>query len=146
MTSVVRSALVPRTCTRMYALVNDFESYPRRFAWCEAAREIERDGEHVIARLTVRLAGLSATFTTRNTLTLNERIAIRLVDGPFSKLEGLWEFKALGEHGTRISLSMDFAVAGSFVGTALAAGFHRVADHMVDDFVRAALAEDDGGA
>jgi len=144
MTRVVRSALVPRPQARMYALVNDFESYPRRFAWCEAARELERDGEHVNARLTVRLAGLTASFTTRNTLTPNERIAIRLVEGPFSKLEGLWEFKALGDAGTKISLSMDFAVARTFVGTALAAGFHKIADRMVEDFVQAALEESDG--
>ena len=139
MTRVVRSALVPRPQQRMYELVNDFPSYPRRFSWCEAASELERDGEHVLARLTVGIAGLSASFTTRNTLTPPERIAIRLVDGPFSKLEGAWEFRALGEEGTKISLTLDFAVAGKWAGSALAAGFHRIADHMVDDFVRAAL-------
>jgi ribosome-associated toxin RatA of RatAB toxin-antitoxin module len=31
-------------------------------------------------------------------------------------------------------------MAGKLVGSALAAGFHKLADHMVDDFVRAALA------
>jgi ribosome-associated toxin RatA of RatAB toxin-antitoxin module len=125
----------------LYALVDDFASYPRRFAWCEKAEVVERADDHVIARLTVRVAGLSATFTTRNTLAPPERISIQLVEGPFSKLEGVWEFRALGTEGTKISLGMDFAVAGKWAGSALAAGFHRIADHMVDDFVRAALAE-----
>ena len=141
MTSVVRTALVPRPQEKMYALVDDFASYPRRFDWCERAEVVERAEDHVIARLTVRVAGLSATFTTRNTLTPPERIGLKLVDGPFSKLEGAWEFRALGDAGTKISLRMDFAMAGKWAGSALAAGFHRIADHMVDDFVRAALEE-----
>lgn len=139
MTRVVRSALVPRPQARLYELVNDFAAYPRRFAWCEAAQELERDGAHVLARLTVGVAGLSATFTTRNTLEPPARIGLALVDGPFSKLEGAWEFRALGDAGTKISLTLDFALAGKLAGSALAAAFHRIADHMVDDFVRAAL-------
>jgi len=79
-------------------------------------------------------------FTTRNRLEPPSRIDITLVEGPFTSLEAVWEFRALGEHGAKISLVLSFEPAGRLLGGALALGFHRVADHMVDDFVRAAMA------
>jgi ribosome-associated toxin RatA of RatAB toxin-antitoxin module len=137
---VERSALVPRSQAFLYELVNDFESYPRRFAWCVKAEALEQDAEHKVARMTLSLGGMNVVFTTRNRLEPPSRIAMSLVEGPFTSLEGVWEFRALGEHGAKISLVLSFEPAGRLLGGALALGFHRVADHMVDDFVRAAMA------
>lgn len=141
MTQVHRSSLVPRPVAQVYDVVNDVASYPRRFDWCSDATVLSRDPGEVVARLAVRFAGMGTTFTTRNLLVPNERIGLELVDGPFTALRGAWTFRALGERGCKVALDLDFEMSGRLVGTALAAGFAAFADHLVDDFVRAALSQ-----
>ena len=141
MTHVHRSALVPRPASQVYDVVNDVEAYPRRFDWCNEATVLSRKPDEVVAKLSVRFAGMGTTFTTRNRLVPDERISLELVEGPFTALRGAWSFKALGERGCKVALDLDFEMSGKLVGSALAAGFAAVADHLVDDFVRAALAQ-----
>ena len=141
MQEVERSALVPRPASRLFELVNDVASYPRRFNWCSRGEVLERDEHGMLARMTVSIGGMQATFSTRNEFAAPERISMRLAEGPFSHLEGLWTFTPLGDLGSRISLNMRFDFAGRLLNSALAAGFHQFADRMVDDFVRAAMAD-----
>lgn len=138
-TSISRSALVPRSADTMYALVNAVEDYPRRFTWCERAWVLERADDSLVARLAVRHAGLATQFATRNTLTPGQRIDMQLVEGPFTALRGSWQFQALGEQGCKVQLDLDYTVDNALVGSALAIGFQALADRMVGDFVKVAL-------
>lgn len=139
MPRIQRSALVGCSAQQIFDLVNDVDSYPRRFDWCDAAQVRERGPDWLVANLEVRLGALKTAFATRNTLIAPERIEMQLVDGPFRALTGVWEFRALGDIGCKVTLSMEFEVAGRLVGSALALGFQHLADRMVDDFVREAL-------
>jgi ribosome-associated toxin RatA of RatAB toxin-antitoxin module len=138
MSRVERSALVRASAARMFALVNDVPGYPRRFAWCEGAAVLDESPECVIARLDLRIAGLRMSVTTRNDLVPDRSIALGLVDGPFRHFAGIWQFAELGEEACKVSLRLEFDIAGRLVGSALASGFKGVADRMVDDFVREA--------
>lgn len=91
-----RQALVRFTPEQMFDLVNDVEAYPRRFPWCLGARVSERDGEHLVARLDLRFAGITQHFSTRNTLDRPRSIRMQFVDGPFDWLHGVWQFTPLG--------------------------------------------------
>lgn len=143
MASIHRHALVRHSAVRMFGLVNDVASYPKRFSWCESSSVIEQSGKHMLARLDLRVAGLGISFTTRNKLSSPTRIALQLVDGPFSEFKGLWIFHTLSEDACKVSLSMDFEVASKLVGSAMAIGFKGLADRMVDDFCREADRSDD---
>ncbi|MFY2764998.1 type II toxin-antitoxin system RatA family toxin [Arenimonas sp. MALMAid1274] len=138
MTSIHRHALVRHSALRMYTLVNDVAAYPARFSWCEDAEVLESSDTHMLARLDLTVAGLRTSFTTRNTLSAPTRIELKLVEGPFRKFTGLWQFHSLAEDACKVSLSLDFDVAGVVLGTALAVGFQGLADKMVDDFCREA--------
>lgn len=142
MTRIQRHALVMHSASRMFHLVNEVDAYPPYFNWCEAATVLERDENSMLARLDLRIAGFRANFTTRNRWVEPTRIDLELVDGPFRQLEGHWGFHALDEEACKVSLSLDFDVAGSLVGSALAIGFQGLADRLVDDFCRIAKAED----
>ena len=122
----------------MFDLVNDVESYPRRFAWCAGAAVLAREPDAIVARLDVRIAGATQSFSTRNTLESPRRIAMQLADGPFSTLSGVWEFDALGESGCKISLALDFEYRGRILAPVFRAGFEKLADRMVDEFCREA--------
>jgi ribosome-associated toxin RatA of RatAB toxin-antitoxin module len=124
----------------MFDLVNDVERYPARFGWCASAEVLEDRDDLRVARLGLRFAGATATFTTRNELERPTRIGLELVDGPFRALRGQWWFQPLGDAGCKVMLDLDFEMNGGLVGTALAIGFHKLADHLVEEFVRAAQA------
>lgn len=134
MIQIRRSALVRQTPEHMFDLVNDVEAYPSRFAWCAGAHVLARDESTLTARLDLRLAGLTQSFTTRNTTSRPERIHMQLVEGPFRSLQGEWTFLALGDAGCKIAFALDFDYAGRLTAPALRMGFRSLADRMVDDF------------
>jgi ribosome-associated toxin RatA of RatAB toxin-antitoxin module len=143
MISIQRHALVRHSAARMYGLVNDVASYPRRFPWCEAAQVLEQSEQSMLAKLDIRVAGVRVSFTTRNALIAPTRIELQLVEGPFRRLRGTWVFHTLSEDACKVSLSLEFEVASKLVGSALAIGFQGLADRMVDDFCRQADVADD---
>lgn len=122
----------------MFALVNDVPAYPRRFDWCNDAQVLESSDTHMVARLDLGLGALTTWFTTRNDFRAPHHIDLSLVDGPFRKLSGRWEFHALDESACKISLTLNFEPTVRLLGPALAIGFQKLADRMVDDFIRAA--------
>jgi len=141
MSRIERSALVRVSAATMFALVNEVEGYPARFAWCAGAAVLERDDASMLARLDLRIGAMRSSFTTRNIWVADQSINLALVEGPFSDLSGGWRFDALAADACRVSLVLDFEFAGRLVGGALASGFRGLADHLVDDFVRAAKRE-----
>ncbi len=141
MPRIERSALVGQPPERMFALVNDVESYPRRFSWCDAVDVQERDETSLVARLDLGLGALRTWFTTRNTLTPPEAIDMQLRDGPFKTLDGRWTFQSLGPDACKVTLVLEFEPKSRLMLPALTLGFHALADRMVDDFVRVAERE-----
>lgn len=143
MASIHRHALVHHSAVRMFGLVNDVASYPSRFSWCESTSVLEQSDEHMLAQLDVKVAGMSVSFTTRNTLLAPTRIDLKLDKGPFRELQGQWIFHSLVEDACKVSLSLSFEVASKLIGSAMAVGFQGLADRMVDDFCREADRSDD---
>ncbi len=138
MTSIHRHALVRHSAARMYGLVNDVASYADRFSWCEGSEVLEKSKSEMLARLDLRIAGFPLSFTTRNALSPPNTIELTLEEGPFRQFGGLWVFHSLDEGACKVSLTLDFDIAGKLVGTALALGMQGLADKMVDDFCREA--------
>ncbi|WP_058834715.1 type II toxin-antitoxin system RatA family toxin [Luteimonas abyssi] len=138
MPKIERSALVEQPASRMFALVHDVEAYPTRFAWCDRAEVIESTPERQVARLDLGIGALRTWFLTENALDPPHRIDMHLKDGPFKRLEGRWEFKALDAAACKVTLTLDFEPRSRLLLPALTAGFRGLADRMVDDFVRVA--------
>ena len=138
---IERSALVMRPASAMYALVADVEAYPRRFDWCRAASVMEQGQGRMKARLDLQLAGFRTWFVTENTLEAGRAMDMRLVDGPFKRLHGRWEFLPLSEAASKVSLTLEFEPASSLLAPVIRLGLQGLADRMVDDFVRTARAE-----
>lgn len=138
MREVKRSALVAQPAARMFALINDIESYPLFLPWCTSAQVQSRTEQEIIATIGVRRGALTAQFTTRNELTANRHIAMRLVSGPFKTLEGGWNFTpvdAPGQAGCRVDLLLRFAFANRLTGMIFEPLFEETAVSLVDAFV-----------
>jgi ribosome-associated toxin RatA of RatAB toxin-antitoxin module len=133
MTIVKRSRTVTYSCEQMYRLVNEVEGYAEFLPYCTDSKVLHRDADEVQATLVIGAAGMSKAFTTRNRLQENKMIEIRLVDGPFSHLEGFWRFDEV-DGGCKISFDLEFEFAGKIFSMLLGPVFDQVTDKMVDAF------------
>ncbi|MGE8296410.1 MAG: type II toxin-antitoxin system RatA family toxin [Pseudomonas sp.] len=137
-TRIQRSALLPYPAQALYDLVNDVASYPQFLPWCSASEVLEVSETHMLASLEVAKAGIGQRFVTRNALLPAQRIEMNLQEGPFTSLNGVWEFKALGEKACKISLDLTFDYAGPLVRATLGPLFNQAANTMVDAFCQRA--------
>jgi len=135
---VRRSATVSQPPARMFDLVADVETYPEFLPWCRSAAVRERGPDGVVATLEISRGPIRRAFTTRNRLHPHERIELELVDGPFRRLAGCWRFDPIGESGCRVSLELDFELAGGVLRRALQPVFSEIANTMVGAFCRRA--------
>jgi ribosome-associated toxin RatA of RatAB toxin-antitoxin module len=119
----------------MFALVQDIEGYPQFVPWVSAAQVISRTESEVIGQLEMERSGLREKFTTRNVLMPPNRMDLKLVDGPFKVLEGIWSFDAIGDKGTRIGLSIRFEFANPMLSFMLSKTFEKSCAQLVDAFV-----------
>ena len=143
MREVRRTALVAQPPERMFALINDIESYPQFLPWCTSAHVQSRTDRELIASIGVRRGPLNSQFTTRNELTANRHISMRLVSGPFKTLEGDWTFTPVnvpGHSGCRVDLVLRFAFANRLAALVFEPLFEETAASLVDAFVARARA------
>ena len=137
-TRIQRSALLPYPAKALFDLVNDVASYPQFLPWCSASEVLEVSETHMLASLEVAKGGIGQRFVTRNVLLPVQRIEMNLQEGPFSSLNGVWEFKALGDKACKISLDLTFDYAGPLVRATLGPLFNQAANTMVDAFCKRA--------
>ena len=137
-TRIQRSALLPYPARALYDLVNDVASYPQFLPWCSAAEVLESNDHLMRATLKVGRAGISQQFTTRNALVPGESITMKLEQGPFSALHGVWQFQALSDKACKITLDLSFEYSGALVKATLGPLFNQAATTMVDAFCKRA--------
>jgi ribosome-associated toxin RatA of RatAB toxin-antitoxin module len=140
MRQIKRSALVAQPPSRMFALINDIESYPAFVPGCTHARVESRTPGEIVATLGVQKGPMRAELTTRNTLEQDRRVHMSLVQGPFRELEGEWTLTPVGDNGCRVDLSMRFAFKNPMSAVLLEPLFEQTASSLVDAFVARARA------
>ena len=134
-----RSALLPYTTDEIYALVSDILTYPEFLPWCSGTEILSQEGEELSARIGFSVGGVSQSFTTRNRLQPGKEIAMQLVDGPFSQLEGRWRFEPLGDAGCKISLLLEYDFSSKMVSLVVGPVFNKIANTLVDAFQKHAV-------
>ena len=143
---IERSALVPHSAAQMFELVNDVERYPEFLPWCSGARVLAQSGNAQDAMLTIVSGRWQGQFTTRNVTEPPHGIHMRLLNGPFRRLEGQWQFVELSGtgdiDGCKVSLTLDFDMARPMLGRAFGGVVSRTASAIVDAFCARARACD----
>jgi ribosome-associated toxin RatA of RatAB toxin-antitoxin module len=138
MATVSKSVLVPYSARQMFDLVERVEDYPRFLPWCSGSSVSERSEAGMTATVEIDFKGLRQRFTTVNAHAPGQRIDMRLKEGPFSRLQGTWQFVALRDDACKVSFELDYAFAGGLISRLLSPVFDQIAASMVDAFVRRA--------
>lgn len=152
MKHVQKSVLLWYSPHEMYSLVTNVQDYPKFLPWCDRAEVLQAHDDGVTARLHIAFAGVRQAFTTRNVNALDEQVVMKLVDGPFSKLEGVWRFIPLQTPGQsapanggpaqptacKVEFSLQYAFANRPLELVVSPVFDRIANTFVDAFVKRA--------
>ena len=138
MARVEKSVLVGHTPERMFELVDRVEDYPAFLPWCGGTALKLRDAAHTVATIHIAYLGVRQSFTTENTKIRPHEMRIRLLDGPFSHLEGDWLFRPLGDAACKIEFRLEYTFSSKLLETVLAPVFGHITNTFVDAFVKRA--------
>ena len=138
MKHVHKTAIVPYSSRNMYELVNCIEEYPQCLPWCQSTAVLSRQTHEIVAKIQMGSIALGKAFTTRNKLVIDEQIEMQLVDGPFKRLHGKWQFHKLGELGCKVILTLDFEIANPVLSKVLTPIFTQIVNSLMDAFIKRA--------
>ncbi len=135
MAQVQKTVLIHHSASRMYALVDDVKKYPEFLPWCGGVDLIKQDEASTVATLHIDYHGLHQKFTTENLKTFPSLMEIKLKDGPFKHLEGVWRFIELNESACKIEFMLNYEFANIIIEKIISPVFSHIANTFVDGFV-----------
>lgn len=141
MKTVHKSVLIWYSPEEMYALVTGVEQYPEFLPWCDRSAVLQRTETGMTAEIGIAFSGLRQTFVTENTHEPGKRVQVRLVKGPFSRLDGDWHFHTVGdgaERACKVELMLHYGFDSTTLSALVGPVFDRIAASMVDAFVKRA--------
>ena len=149
MKTVHKSVLIWYSAQEMFNLVTAVDQYPQFLPWCDHASVLTQTESSMTAEIGIALGSVKQTFTTQNEHSDQaaaadipaKRVDMKLISGPFSKLDGTWDFIPVGDASQRacrtelrLNYGFDNAVLAALVGPV----FDKIAASMVDAFVKRA--------
>ena len=138
MPEIKKNALVMYSANEMFNLVNDVVNYRDFLPHCSNSKILSQSNDKMTASVEIAKGGLKKWFTTENSLITDKAINMVLVDGPFKKLEGGWQFTALDEKACKIELKLNFEFSSKLVELAFGRVFNEVANNMLSAFTERA--------
>jgi ribosome-associated toxin RatA of RatAB toxin-antitoxin module len=138
MAVVEKSVLIARSAQQMFDLVDRCEDYPQFLPWCSQARVEFRDDQKTVATLYISYLSVKSHFTTENEKLIPQRMTLKLVDGPFRRLEGLWSFTPLADHACKVQFSLSYEFSSRLFEKIIGPVFSQITNTFVDAFVKRA--------
>jgi len=138
MALVEKSVLVSHSARQMFDLVDQVEHYAQFLPWCGGTDVLSRDELLVVATIHIDFHHLKQSFTTENTRQAPNVIQIRLREGPFQQLDGLWRFTVLTAEASKVELQLRYEFSNKLIENLVNPVFSLIAGNLVDAFVERA--------
>jgi ribosome-associated toxin RatA of RatAB toxin-antitoxin module len=138
MAVVHKSVFLGYSAQQMFDLVARIEDYPKFLPWCGGVQIRERSENTVVASVGINYHGVKQSFTTSNENVAPTAIKMKLVDGPFKTLNGVWTFKPLREDACKIELDLQYEFSSMILEQLVGPVFGMIANSMVDSFCKRA--------
>lgn len=135
MAFVEKSVLIEHSARQMFDLVDDVESYPGFLPWCSQTRVDFRDEHKTVATLHISYLGAKSHFTTENDKESPFWMGMKLVDGPFRRLEGSWRFKPLTENACKVEFQLSYEFSSKLFEKLIGPVFNQIANTLVEAFI-----------
>ena len=138
MALVEKSVLIERSAQQMFDLVDRCEEYPLFLPWCARGEVQFRDERKTVATLHINYHSIKSHFTTENCKEAPHSLAIRLVDGPFRRLDGAWYFRSLADSACKVEFRLQYDFSSKIFEKVIGPVFNHIANTFVESFVRRA--------
>jgi ribosome-associated toxin RatA of RatAB toxin-antitoxin module len=141
MKNVHKSVLIWYSAEEMFALVVDVARYPEFLPWCDHAAVLAQDEHGMKAEIGIAFGGIHQVFRTRNEHVPGRQVSMKLVEGPFSRLDGQWKFTPLGgdqQRACKVELELHYGFENAALGALVGPVFDKIAGSLVDAFVKRA--------
>ncbi len=138
MAVVHKTVFIGYSAEQMFDLVAKVEDYPKFLPWCGGVKVLERSDDRLVASLAINFHGVKQSFTTANVNQRPTQMTMKLVDGPFKVMDGVWTFKALRPDACKIELDMRYEFSSMILEQLIGPVFGMIANNMVDSFCKRA--------
>jgi len=141
MKTVHKSVLIWYSAEEMFSLVVDVARYPEFLPWCDHAAVLAQDEHGMKAEIGISFSGIRQVFRTRNEHVPGRKVRMKLVEGPFSRLDGEWKFIPLGgekQRACKVELELHYGFDNAALGALVGPVFDKIAGSLVDAFVKRA--------
>jgi len=141
MKTVSKSVLIWYSPQEMYVLVTGVEHYSKFLPWCDHARVLTSEDNGMTAEIGIAFSGIHQKFTTHNTHVADRQVRMKLLNGPFSMLDGEWNFLPIGDgtqRACKVELTLNYGFENATLGKLVGPVFDKIASSMVDAFVKRA--------
>lgn len=105
---------------------------------CTMCKHLTTIDQRTVATLHINYHSVKSHFTTENDKEIPGAMNIKLVDGPFRRLEGAWRFKALSDKACKVEFQLHYEFSSKLFEKVIGPVFNHIASTFVDAFVRRA--------
>jgi ribosome-associated toxin RatA of RatAB toxin-antitoxin module len=119
----------------IFNLINNIEEYPKFLPWCKKT-EVTKESENLqIGKIFISKSFINWSFSTKNIIDRNKSISLSLIDGPFDKLDGSWNFKEIDDNNTLVSLEINYKFKNSLIELSIEPIFTTIMNSILESFV-----------
>jgi ribosome-associated toxin RatA of RatAB toxin-antitoxin module len=138
MAVVHKTVFLGYSAEQMFDLVANVDDYPKFLPWCGGVKVLERSEEKLVACLAINFHGVKQSFTTANINQRPTQMTMKLVDGPFKVMDGVWTFKALRADACKVEFDLRYEFSSMILEQLIGPVFGMIANSMVDSFCKRA--------
>jgi ribosome-associated toxin RatA of RatAB toxin-antitoxin module len=138
MAVVHKTVFLGYSAEQMFDLVSKVEDYPKFLPWCGGVEVLERSEDRLVACLGINFHGVKQSFTTANVNNRPTQMTMKLVNGPFKVMDGVWTFKALRADACKVEFELHYEFSSAILEQLIGPVFGGIANSMVDSFCKRA--------
>ena len=138
MAVVHKTVFLGYSAEQMFDLVAGVEDYPKFLPWCGGVKVLEEPDDKLVACLGINFHGVRQSFTTSNINTRPTQMTMKLVDGPFKVMDGIWTFKMLRVDACKVEFDLHYEFSSMLLEQLIGPVFGMIANSMVDSFCKRA--------
>jgi ribosome-associated toxin RatA of RatAB toxin-antitoxin module len=138
MAVVHKTVFLGYSAEQMFDLVAKVEDYPKFLPWCGGVKVLEQSEDKLVACLGINFHGVRQSFTTANVNQRPTQMTMKLVDGPFKVMDGVWTFKALRADACKVEFDLHYEFSSMILEQLIGPVFGMIANSMVDSFCKRA--------
>ena len=119
----------------IFNLINNIEEYPKFLPWCKKTEVTKESENSQIGKIFISKSFINWSFSTKNIIDRNKSISLFLIDGPFDKLDGRWNFKEIDDNNTLVSLEINYKFKNSLIELSIEPIFTTIMNSILESFV-----------